>query len=118
MCPRDICPDAKYNPAVQDRTVRQAIGYAVDRERINQIASRGTSFAGHGLLPDVLQGLLHGARGRLDYPYDVDRANQLLDDAGWTPGEGGIREKDGQRLSFDLFVRSRVAGRTSRPRAW
>ena len=30
----------------------------------------------------------------------------MLDDAGWKPGEGGVREKGGQRLSFDLFVRS------------
>ena len=28
LCPRDICPDAKFNPAVQDRTVRQAIGFS------------------------------------------------------------------------------------------
>ena len=45
------CPDAKFNPAVQDLTVRQAIAYAIDRERINEIASRDIAFAGHGLLP-------------------------------------------------------------------
>ena len=30
----------------------------------------------------------------------------MLEQAGWVEGEGGVREKDGQRLSFDLFVRS------------
>ena len=30
----------------------------------------------------------------------------MLDDAGWAPGDGGIREKDGQKLSFNLYVRS------------
>ena len=30
----------------------------------------------------------------------------MLDDAGWTPGDGGVREKDGQKLSFNLYVRS------------
>jgi peptide/nickel transport system substrate-binding protein len=28
---------------------------------------------------------------------------QLLDEAGWTPGSGGIREKDGVKLSFDIM---------------
>jgi peptide/nickel transport system substrate-binding protein len=106
MCPRDICPDAKYNPAVQDLTVRQAIGYAVDRERINQIAARGTSFAAHGLLPSYYKDFYTQPEGDLDYPYDPDRASEMLEQAGWTEGEGGVREKDGRRLSFDLFVRS------------
>ena len=106
MCPRDKCPDAKYNPAVQDRTVRQAIGFAVDRERINQIASRNTAFAGHGLLPMYYKDFYTEPEGELDYPTDVDRAREMLEQAGWVEGEGGVREKDGQRLSFDLFVRS------------
>ncbi len=106
MCPRDICPDAKYNPAIQDRTVRQAIGFAVDRERINQIASRNTAFAGHGLLPMYYKDFYTEPEGELDYPADVDRAREMLEQAGWVEGEGGVREKDGQRLSFDLFVRS------------
>jgi peptide/nickel transport system substrate-binding protein len=106
MCPRSECPDAKYNPAIQDRTVRQAIGFAVDRERINQIANRGTSFPGHGLLPSYYKEFYSQPEGDLDYPLDVDRANEMLDAAGWQPGEGGVREKGGQRLSFDVYVRS------------
>jgi peptide/nickel transport system substrate-binding protein len=34
------------------------------------------------------------------YDYNVDTANSLLDEAGWTLGGDGIREKDGQKLSF------------------
>ena len=64
LCPKKNCPDAKFNPAVQDRAVRQAIAYAIDRERINEIAARDTSFAGHGILPDVLQVVLRAARRR------------------------------------------------------
>ena len=30
----------------------------------------------------------------------------MLDDAGWTREGDGVREKDGEKLSFDLFVRS------------
>jgi peptide/nickel transport system substrate-binding protein len=106
LCSRKHCPDAKFNPAVQDRTVRQAIGFAVDRERINEIATRNTSFAGHGILPQYYKDYFSEPEGELDYPYDPDRAREMLDAAGWEPGDGGIREKGGQRLSFDLFVRS------------
>ena len=32
--------------------------------------------------------------------YNLDRARQMLDEAGWVPGPDGIRAKDGVRLSF------------------
>jgi peptide/nickel transport system substrate-binding protein len=104
LCNRQICPDAKFNPAVQDRTVRQAIAYAIDRDRINQIGARGTAFPGHGLLPDTYKAFY--TKPAEDYPLDVDKANQMLDAAGWKKGSDGIRAKGGQKLSFDLFVRS------------
>ena len=106
MCPRKICPDAKFNPAVQDLVVRQAIGYAVDRERINEIATRNTSFPGHGLLPSYYKAFYSEPAD--DYPYDPDRAREMLDAAGYVPGDGdgGVRAKGDQTLSFDLFVRS------------
>src|SRR5207244_12199020 len=34
---------------------------------------------------------------------DPERAKQVLDAAGWTPGADGTRAKDGQRLSFQLL---------------
>ncbi|GAA3513085.1 ABC transporter substrate-binding protein [Aeromicrobium panaciterrae] len=34
--------------------------------------------------------------------YQPDKARTLLDDAGWKVGAGGIREKDGKKLSFDV----------------
>ncbi|MCC7274203.1 MAG: peptide ABC transporter substrate-binding protein [Alphaproteobacteria bacterium] len=32
--------------------------------------------------------------------YDPALARKVLDDAGWKPGQGGVREKDGVRLAF------------------
>ena len=104
LCSEENCPDAKFNPAVQDRTVRQAIAYAVDRERINEIAARGTSFPGNGILPSFYE--VWYEKPEQDYPYDPERANQMLDDAGWTREGDGPRRKGDQELSFDLFVRS------------
>ena len=36
------------------------------------------------------------------YPHDPEMAAQLLDEAGWTMGADGIREKDGQKLSLEM----------------
>ncbi len=80
LCSKENCPDAKFNPAVQDRVVRQAIAYAVDRNRVNEISSRGTSFVGHGMLPTYYKSFYE--KPAEDYPYDPDKANQMLDDAG------------------------------------
>ena len=38
--------------------------------------------------------------------YDPDRANKLLDEAGWVMGADGIRAKDGQPLHIDLWTQS------------
>jgi peptide/nickel transport system substrate-binding protein len=104
LCSKEHCPDGKANPGVKDRAVRQAIGYAVDRERVNEISSRGTSFVAHGLLPSYYKSFY--TKPAEDYPYDPDKANQLLDDAGYTRDGDGIRQKGDVKLSFDLFVRS------------
>jgi peptide/nickel transport system substrate-binding protein len=104
LCSKANCPDGKVNPGVQDRAVRQAVAYAVDRNRVNEISSRGTSFVGHGILPAYYKSFYE--KPAQDYPYDPDKANQLLDDAGYTREGDGVRQKGDVKLSFDLFVRS------------
>jgi peptide/nickel transport system substrate-binding protein len=103
-CPTKLCPDAQFNPAVQDRAVRQAVGYAVDRERINEIAARNTSFVGHGILPSFYKSFYQ--QPAQDYPFDPDKAKQILDDAGWQENGDGPRTKGDEELSFNLYVRS------------
>jgi peptide/nickel transport system substrate-binding protein len=34
--------------------------------------------------------------------FDISAANKLLDDAGWTLGDDGVRVKNGNRLEFDI----------------
>jgi peptide/nickel transport system substrate-binding protein len=104
LCSEQHCPDAVFNPSIQDKTVRQAIAYSIDRERNNEIANQGTSFVAHGLLPSFYKAFYEVPEQ--DYPYDPEMANQILDEAGWTLNDDGIREKDGEVASFDLYVRS------------
>lgn len=105
LCSKANCPDAKFNPAIQDLDVRQAIAFAVDRERLNQIAAGGTAFVANGLLPSYYETLFEMPDET--YEFDPDKANRILDDAGYTRGSDGIREKDGDRLSFNLYTRTR-----------
>jgi peptide/nickel transport system substrate-binding protein len=104
LCPKELCPDANFNPAIQDVAVRQAIAYAVDRDRINEIANRGTSFVANGFLPSFYKDFYEEPDNT--YPFDPEKANQILDDAGYTREGDGIRSKDGNELSFNLYVRS------------
>ncbi|MFN8152297.1 MAG: peptide ABC transporter substrate-binding protein [Solirubrobacterales bacterium] len=104
LCSEQNCPDAEFNPAIQDQTIRQAIAYSVDRNKINEIAARGTSFVANGILPSYYKAFY--TEPEQTYPFDPDQANQMLDDAGWTLNDDGIREKDGETASFDVYVRS------------
>lgn len=104
VCPEELCPDAKRNPAVTDRAVRQAVGYAVDRERINEIATRGTSFVGSGILPPYYKSFYSEPED--NYEYDPEKAEEILDEAGWEDTGGGPRKKGDEELKFNLFVRS------------
>jgi peptide/nickel transport system substrate-binding protein len=40
------------------------------------------------------------------YRYDPKKAGELLDEAGWKMGSGGVRKKDGQDLTLALYYRS------------
>jgi peptide/nickel transport system substrate-binding protein len=105
LCSEENCPDAQFNPAVQDKTVRQAIAYAIDRTRINEISALGTSFVANGILPSYYQDFYEEPEQTYQPP-DVELANQMLDDAGWEDNGDEPRTKGDQELSFDLYVRS------------
>jgi peptide/nickel transport system substrate-binding protein len=83
-----------------DIAVRQALNIALDRELIVQIGMFDQSKPAYGPLWESTP--YYSAAVEDLYPYDPDRAKQVLEDAGWTEGDDGIREKDGQRLSVSL----------------
>jgi peptide/nickel transport system substrate-binding protein len=86
---------------VADTRVRLALQAATDRDAINKAVLSPN-------YPIPTGALVKGTPLRGDsskyLQYDLNKANSLLDEAGWTPGPDGIRTKDGQRLSFHLRV--------------
>lgn len=85
-----------------DVAVRQAINFAVDKEAIIQTLYQGLHNPAHGPLSEV--SFTYNPEVESLYSYDPDEASQLLEDAGWVMGSGGIREKDGQRLELNHYV--------------
>lgn len=84
-----------------DPLVREAIAYAIDRQAIIDIAFDGFAEPSQTMIPAAI--LADNAGAVVGYSYDPDRANQLLDEAGWVDGDGdGIREKDGRTLTLEI----------------
>lgn len=94
--------DPAKSLAFADVKVRQALLYALDREVIADTVFDGFAERADGTQPIVSPAY---APDRINtiYLYDPEKAASLLDEAGWTVGADGIREKDGQRLSFEMY---------------
>lgn len=84
--------------ALKDKRVRQAITYGLDRQSIYVDAAEGAGAVAN--IPASPISWAYTEEGINPYPYDLEKAKQLLDEAGWTEGAGGIREKDGHKLSL------------------
>ena len=91
-----------------DLAVRQAINYAVDTETIVDTLFFGTLKPAKG--PLAASTWSYNPAVEPYFPYDPDKASQLLADAGWTSGSGGVLEKDGQPLELEYITTSGQAG--------
>jgi len=95
------------NPAVQDRgdgcpmsdaAMREAIAWAIDKERINQqILTGNAQVANTSITPSAWFWVDQPATS-----YDPEKAKSILDAAGWTVGADGIREKDGLKAKIEI----------------
>ncbi|MCJ2543044.1 ABC transporter substrate-binding protein [Thermostichus vulcanus] len=86
------------HPILSDKRVRQAMMYAFDRPRQIQDVQQGAAvLATSNLSPSLVQWYTELVTR---YEYDPNKAVELLEEAGWTVGADGIREKDGQKFTF------------------
>lgn len=90
-------PDMPH-PILADRRVRLALARAINRSPIvNQLLYGKTTVATSPI------GLGWAAPKGLSLPtYSPAAARSLLQQAGWNPGSGGIRTKNGVRLSLEI----------------
>ncbi|HEY7034781.1 MAG TPA: ABC transporter substrate-binding protein, partial [Thermomicrobiales bacterium] len=83
-------------PPTDDINVRQAIEYALDFQGINDAVFDGTAEPASGIMSTFCWAYNPDAAL---YSFDPDKANALLDQAGWTM-DGNVRKKDGQELEL------------------
>lgn len=76
------------DPLLKDARVRQAIGFAIDREAIVQYLRRGMARVASGVIPPLSWAF---ADDTFKFTHDPARARQLLDEAGYPDrdGDGG-----------------------------
>jgi peptide/nickel transport system substrate-binding protein len=88
------------NPLVADIRVRRALLHATNAQEIVD-----TLFTAH--YPRATSIIAATAQGHVDLSeqlrFDPALAARLLEEAGWTPGAGGIRQKDGQPLILGSY---------------
>ncbi|GEM_PF-97921 len=82
---------------VDDVIVRRAIGHAINRDEIVKGAYFGLGQPAINMLSEQTPGYWPGVKG-IAATFDLEKAKSTLDQAGWKPGAGGIREKNGQQL--------------------
>jgi peptide/nickel transport system substrate-binding protein len=95
------------HPALEDVAVRQAIAHAVDKETIVSRVLNGLGEPADAMSPSPDTSW----RPEIEDPFefDLDRANQILDDAGYEDTDGnGVREMPGggDELRFRWAVRT------------
>ncbi|HKG26655.1 MAG TPA: ABC transporter substrate-binding protein [Thermomicrobiales bacterium] len=88
-------------PPTDDVEVRRAINYGTNREAIARAVWFNVWPAAHG--PLTKANWAYDPAVESYYPYDPDKARQTLEAAGWAEGDGGIRQKNGQRLELSLI---------------
>lgn len=88
------------DPRFQDVRVRQGLLHAIDRQAIIDSVLEGYGSVATGPIAPIQQEFYTDEVDQ--YPYDPERARELLAEAGWTPGSDGILQKDGERLTITI----------------
>lgn len=95
-------PAPTGNPALQDPVVRQAIELAINKQDLVDIVWQGLAKPGNSIIAPVLGGGFWYNPNLIDPAFDLERANQLLEEAGYVKGADGVRAKGAVRLEMRL----------------
>ncbi|MEY8576826.1 ABC transporter family substrate-binding protein [Corynebacteriaceae bacterium 6-324] len=94
------------SPHLGDIKVREAIMTGIDRAQLATIRFNGIGYEeelpGSFTLYQTQEGY-EDIFGEL-VQFDVEKAKSLLDEAGWTEGSNGVREKDGETLTLNYVL--------------
>ncbi len=99
-CSRNpVVSDRGTGCPVSDPAFRQALAYAVNKDEINTRVLGGLApIASTNIAPDAY----YYDKTVVAPSFSVDKANQILDAAGWAMGSDGIRAKNGLKAEIEL----------------
>ncbi len=90
---------------LDSREFRQALAYAIDRQGLVDVTQRGHGMAGSpGMVPPDSPWYAPAMEGM--YPYDPDRARQLLEGLGYQAGADGYYYRDGIPLQLEILTQT------------
>lgn len=92
------------NSKMNDKNLRQAMGYAMNIDQVYEKYASGLSFRVPSLIPEQFgQFFDKSVKG---YDYNLDKANQLLDEAGYKKNGDYRTDKNGQPLVINFAAMS------------
>ncbi|MET8000955.1 ABC transporter substrate-binding protein [Nonomuraea glycinis] len=103
----DDKPVGDGHPALKDQKVRQALHYAIDKQKLVDEVQNGLAKPADGsIVPPMYTDFFWEASGDTKVGYDVAKANQILDDAGYKKGADGVRTMPdgGKKLEFRFSI--------------
>lgn len=98
------------NSILNDKTLRQALAYAIPKEKIIE-----EIYLGHAISTDtpINPKSWLSFNKDLKYTYNINTSKELLKQSGWEDlDQNGILEKDGKELTFSLLVNEENVQRT------
>jgi peptide/nickel transport system substrate-binding protein len=84
------------HPLFSDRAVRQALSLLIDRAAVEAHIYGRTGLATGNFINNPPRFVSKNTR----WEFNIDKTNQVLDEAGWQRGPDGIRAKDGKKLKL------------------
>ncbi|MFH1928520.1 MAG: ABC transporter substrate-binding protein [Chloroflexota bacterium] len=87
------------HPIIADKTVRQALMHAIDRQAIIDDINLGWGVLSTQMLPSSSPYFNPNVK---QYDYNPEKAVEMLAGAGWTKGPDGVLQKDGEPFVVEI----------------
>jgi peptide/nickel transport system substrate-binding protein len=96
-------PEYVGDPALLDLRVRRALAHTLDRQTLNAGVFDGFGAPTETIVPSSVPFYPELDRALTRYPFDPNRARQLMDEAGYTlDGDGLFANQQGKRVRVDF----------------
>jgi peptide/nickel transport system substrate-binding protein len=95
------------HPALSDINVRKAIAHAIDKRTLIDKVAVGLARPATTISPSATPKWTPEIPAGEEFTFDLDKAKQVLQDAGYQDGNGnGIREHDGRDITLTYYILS------------